>query len=284
MPPGDTTVGTIPSDYPDALPSFTAQNESNDETTYPAADDPDWADGRDWNKLAAEIRAVAAALGIGARGLVEVTDGSPPTAAIAALRILIDGAYVEVAAESSLTLSDAVSNKIWLDLDAGPPAYATGTSWPAVGSTRWIPLAEWDDTGGSPVLTDLRPQLPAPENSFPAPSGGKLQIAVAELELNTGNSWAAAAPGPVVAVGARVTTGDGGSGGASTWDLGDGTDADRWGTGLALAIDTTVDESDWTAQTLAGGTLTASPDAGSFEAGFVVKVHAYYLSVTAPSS
>jgi hypothetical protein len=42
------------------------------------------------------------------------------------------------------------------------------------------------------------------------------------------------------------------TGPGAAWTLGDGTDADRFGTGLAIAVNTTFDMTDWTADGLDG--------------------------------
>jgi hypothetical protein len=75
----------------------------------------------------------------------------------------------------------------------------------------------------------------------------------------------------------------------TTWSLGDGTDADLYGTTLALAAGTTVDESDYTAGPLtqawssSAGDLTMTAAAGQFDSGNVTCC-SHYMHVTAPSS
>lgn len=75
----------------------------------------------------------------------------------------------------------------------------------------------------------------------------------------------------------------------TTWSLGDGTDADLYGTTLALAAGTTVDESDYTAGPLtqawssSAGDLTMTAAAGQFDSGNVTCC-SQYIHGTAPSS
>jgi hypothetical protein len=77
--------------------------------------------------------------------------------------------------------------------------------------------------------------------------------------------------------------------GATTFSLGDGTDADLYGTGLAFAAGTTVGTSNltaspftqaWSASALA---LTMTADAGQFDSG-AITCCAHYLDFTAPAS
>lgn len=75
----------------------------------------------------------------------------------------------------------------------------------------------------------------------------------------------------------------------STWSLGDGTDADLYGTTLALAAGTTVDKGDYTASPLtqawssSAGDLTMTAAAGQFDSGNITCCASYLIS-TAPSS
>lgn len=86
---------------------------------------------------------------------------------------------------------------------------------------------------------------------------------------------------------ARVTTILAGES-LTTWSLGDGTDADLYGTTLALAAGTTVDHSDYTASPLtqawsaSAGDLTMTAAAGQFDSG-VIEVTCFYLDLTAPT-
>jgi hypothetical protein len=92
----------------------------------------------------------------------------------------------------------------------------------------------------------------------------------------------------VLGVVARVTTVIAGAG-ASTFALGDGTDADLYGTALAFAADTTVDHTDWTASPLthswsaSAQALTLTADAGQFDSG-VIRLTVFYIDTTAPTA
>ena len=85
----------------------------------------------------------------------------------------------------------------------------------------------------------------------------------------------------------RVTTVLAGSG-LTTWSLGDGTDADLYGTALTLTLGTTVDHSDYTAGPLtqawsaSAGNLTMTAAAGQFDSGEIV-CSCVYMDVTAPT-
>jgi hypothetical protein len=90
----------------------------------------------------------------------------------------------------------------------------------------------------------------------------------------------------VIGVDARVTTVIAGAG-LGSFSIGDGSDADRWGTGIALTAGTTV--------TLANATITSVPiyaaatsvvltaNAGQFDSG-VIRLTVHYLSLTAATS
>jgi hypothetical protein len=78
--------------------------------------------------------------------------------------------------------------------------------------------------------------------------------------------------------------------GLTTFSIGDGSDADRWGTGIARTAGTTVDITDSTAS--AGGWFTAAndvvltADAGTFDStgGGEINVIIHYLDLTAATS
>lgn len=82
----------------------------------------------------------------------------------------------------------------------------------------------------------------------------------------------------------RVTTIIAGAG-ASTFSLGDGTDADLYGTALAFAAGTTVTHADYTASPLtqawsaSAGNLTLTADAGQFDSG-AITCCSFYLDTT----
>lgn len=75
----------------------------------------------------------------------------------------------------------------------------------------------------------------------------------------------------------------------TTWSLGDGTDADLYGTTLTLAAGTTVDHSDYTASpstqawSSSSGDLTLTAAAGQFDTGNITCCSFYY-DFTAPAS
>lgn len=74
----------------------------------------------------------------------------------------------------------------------------------------------------------------------------------------------------------------------TTWSLGDGTDADLYGTTLALAAGTTVDHTDYTASPLtqawsaSAGNLTMTAAAGQFDSGNIT-CNCFYLDTIAPT-
>lgn len=77
--------------------------------------------------------------------------------------------------------------------------------------------------------------------------------------------------------------------GASTFSLGDGTDADLYGTGIAFAAGTTIDETDYTASPLtqawsaSSGDLIMTANAGQFDAGSITCCSHYFVT-SAPAS
>jgi hypothetical protein len=90
----------------------------------------------------------------------------------------------------------------------------------------------------------------------------------------------------VIGVTARVTTILAGAG-LTTWTLGDGSDADRWGATLALAAGTTVTLANTTITTVplyaAATNVVLTAAAGQFDSG-VVRLTVHYISLTAPTS
>ena len=118
-----------------------------------------------------------------------------------------------------------------------------------------------------------------------------IQQATVSLTTDSGAATATAtalipAGSLVIVVDARVTTILAGAG-LTTWSLGDGSDADRWAIGKALAAGTTV--------TLADATITSAPiyaaatdvvltaAAGQFDSG-VIRLTVHYVSITAATS
>lgn len=97
-------------------------------------------------------------------------------------------------------------------------------------------------------------------------------------------------PADVLSLGVtcRVTTVIEGAGAAS-FALGDGTDADLYGTGIAFAAGTTVTQANYTASPLtqawssSAGDLTMTANAGQFDSGNITCC-SFYLDHTAASS
>lgn len=90
----------------------------------------------------------------------------------------------------------------------------------------------------------------------------------------------------ILGVTLRVTTVIAGSG-LGSFDLGDGSTADRYGAAIALAADTTVDMSDATINPTefltSAGDLVLTADAGQFDSG-AVRVAVHYIDLGAPTS
>lgn len=120
---------------------------------------------------------------------------------------------------------------------------------------------------------------------------GLLRVATTELTGMSGPTatWSNAVPAGAILLGVslRVTTlvasGDGGT----DFDVGDGTDADRFAAAAAFAAGTTKTPADHTATPLAWLSAALSVvltcNGGTFNAG-AVRLVAYYLQLTAPSS
>lgn len=75
--------------------------------------------------------------------------------------------------------------------------------------------------------------------------------------------------------------------GATSFDVGDGSDVDRFGDNIAVTLGTTGNETNYTADpmwwTAAARAITFTGVGGSFSGG-VVRLHVYYLTFTAPTS
>ncbi len=86
---------------------------------------------------------------------------------------------------------------------------------------------------------------------------------------------------------ARITTSFGTSTGLTDFDVGDGTDVDRWANSLGITAGTTMDISDGTAATQ--GSFNAANDVvltavgGNFDATGVIELIAHYITLTAPT-
>ena len=89
----------------------------------------------------------------------------------------------------------------------------------------------------------------------------------------------------VLAVTARVTTVITG-GGIATFSIGDGSDADRWGAGVAVAADTTSATNTTTggaAFYVSATSVVLTANAGTFTTG-AVRLHVFYIRQTPPTS
>ena len=118
----ETTKGSVTSNFPDSLPSFTAQSEALD----PASEDSTLAEGRDANKWSAEIEAIADCLGTGGRGEVSV---SGSTATVQSLDYVYQGTQYAYSGTTSLALTAGQVNYIYLDMADNTAKRAS--SWPA---------------------------------------------------------------------------------------------------------------------------------------------------------
>lgn len=69
--------------------------------------------------------------------------------------------------------------------------------------------------------------------------------------------------------------------GATGYDIGDGTDADRWGANIGVALNTSSDNTNWTATTIqcftAAQEVTLTAVGSNFTAG-AVQIVAHYLA------
>ena len=122
-------------------------------------------------------------------------------------------------------------------------------------------------------------------------NGAAWNVQTATTEL-TGLSGATAtasslipAGSMVIGVSTRVTTA---ITGATSFDIGDGSDVDRWGASIAIGLGTTSDPTDFADntiqwQTSAAGDVVLTANGGSFSAGDV-RIVVTYLSLTAPTS
>lgn len=90
----------------------------------------------------------------------------------------------------------------------------------------------------------------------------------------------------ILGITARVTTVVAGAA-LTTINIGDGTDADRYGAAIAKTVDTVVDGDDATADTTefltAAGDIVFTAAAGVFSSG-VIRLDVHYLELMAPTS
>lgn len=111
-------------------------------------------------------------------------------------------------------------------------------------------------------------------------------VTLADLSSSATLSEGIPAGSIVLGVTIRVTTLITGDSGVSL-SIGDGTDADRWGTGIAFAAGTTTDGTDFTITSVpiyaAATDIVLTPNAGAFTAG-AVTITVHYFTTTAPTS
>ena len=119
-------------------------------------------------------------------------------------------------------------------------------------------------------------------------ASGSIQHASTLLSGLSGASVSASSLVPdgalILAVTVRVTTT---ITGATTFDIGDGTDVDRWGAAIALASGTTTDPTDYTDNTISfqtggAGNVVLTANGSNFSGGDV-RVHLTYMSFTGPT-
>jgi hypothetical protein len=117
---------------------------------------------------------------------------------------------------------------------------------------------------------------------------GLLKVATTLLATGSGatQTWSGAFPAGSIRLGVagRVTTA---ITGATSVDIGDGTDADLYANDLAVALNTTFTPANHTATPLAwaaaAGDVVATANGSNFTAG-AIRLVAYYLQLTAPTS
>lgn len=103
------------------------------------------------------------------------------------------------------------------------------------------------------------------------------------VDLSLGATWAGAVPAGAIVTGltARVTSA---VTGATTFDIGDGSDVDRWGAAIAPTITTTTNSSDWTDTAIKADTaakdIVLTPNGGAFTGGNV-RLTVHYLLANA---
>jgi len=134
-----------------------------------------------------------------------------------------------------------------------------------------------------------QPILGASQTLAVSANGAKITMKTATASVTCSGATSTAtslipAKAILIGVAVRVTTA---ITGATTFTIGDGSDADRWGTGIAIAVDTVTSESDATADpsgwsaTALSVVLTAT--GSNFTAG-VVRVTAFYHEYDGPTS
>lgn len=187
----------------------------------------------------------------------------------------------------------ALSNDLWLS--SGGAVF-----WSSAASHAAIPTSDTGvvrDSAAVVRVTDGSTGLGnvyAGAGLFGNANGATANVRSATTTVNLSGATSTASalfPAACIRLGvtARVTTivtsGDGGT----DMNVGDGTDADRYGATIAFAAGTTVDMSNATADPSSGGWVGATGDVvftcngGTFSGG-VVRVCAHYLDLTAPTS
>lgn len=146
--PIEVTKGSQTAEFPGQVHDFIAQDEAND----PVSEDPTIAEARDANRWSSEVQTMQRVLGTSAKGVVVITQGGgTPLFDVGSLLYVKGGVKTLYAGASAQALVDGDDNFILLD-DAGL-LVVNQTGFPG---TVHLPLARWDDSGGSEVFTDER--------------------------------------------------------------------------------------------------------------------------------
>jgi hypothetical protein len=169
-----TTKGSQNSEFPDDLPDLTAQSETRDQGTT------EYADGADYNIVAAEIEAIADALGVGGRGEVSVPT---TTATIESLSYVWGGVKKTYAGETGRSLQ-AGQNYIYLDMESNT-VQISSSGWP--GTIPHIKLATYNKT--TTTLVDMRPHDLGVSNMRPVLCSETSEyVESGELLITSGNT------------------------------------------------------------------------------------------------
>lgn len=184
--------------------------------------------------------------------------------------------------------STAYVNSNFDHADASRPiAYFQSGTDPDTDNTQWMSVSH--DATDAEIAVGTG-GLNLQTNQDNAANGQTLQVATATTELTAMSGATATAsnliPAGAVVLGitARVTTT---ITGATTFDIGDGSDVDAFGAGIALAAGTTSDNSNWTianAPVYASATnIVLTANGSSFTDGDV-RLTVHYFTAVAPTS
>lgn len=192
------------------------------------------------------------------------------------------------------------------NFDAGETTLATDILTGQVGATYQVNSTGFTNTSSSGFKWTSGASAAAGEDTglFRAALGSvsvrgttngfssNIRAATATVNLSGATSTASALfPAACIRLGvtARVTTAATSGDGGTSINVGDGTDADRYGAAIAFALGTTVTMANATDDPSSGGWVGATGDVvftcngGTFSGG-VVRVVAHYLDLTAPTS